>query len=119
MRLRPPESFLQLLLGLLHELERLRAVAVVMVGGFLELLFGAIEIAYGGVHVGMAAGARRALALRRRRRRRRARRLCGDRRGDEHGGQPQPRDPEISSHGMSLLRLSVYVRASAARCAPC
>src|SRR2546423_1132870 len=55
MGLGPLEAVLQLLLGLLHELERFRAVAVVVVGGFLELLFCAIEIAHGGVHVGMAA----------------------------------------------------------------
>src|SRR6266446_10259383 len=74
MGLGPLEAFLQLLLGLLHELERLRAVAVVVVGGFLELLFRALEIANGGVHVRMTAGARRSLALRRRRRRGRGRR---------------------------------------------
>src|SRR2546422_3124869 len=36
MGLRPLEAFLQLLLGLLHELERLCAMTVVVVGGLLE-----------------------------------------------------------------------------------
>jgi len=49
MGLRPPEAFLQLLLGLLHELERLCAMTVVVEGGLLELFLRALEIARGGV----------------------------------------------------------------------
>src|SRR5204862_397108 len=84
----------------------------------LGLRLRALEVARGGVDVGMPAGTRGPLALRRRGRRRRRRRLRGDRRGDEDGGQGHPGEPEISSHGVSLLRLSMHVRASATRCAP-
>src|SRR3989475_5951361 len=99
MRLRPLEAFLQLLLGLLHELERLRAMAVVVVGRLLELLLGALEVARGGLDVGMATGTRGSLARRGGRRRRG---LRADGRGGEERGQRHPGYPELSSHGMYL-----------------
>src|SRR2546427_10063503 len=103
MGLRPPEAFLQLLLGLLHELERLRAMTVVVVGGLLELLLRALEIARGGVDVGMPAGAGGPLALRRRGRRRGRRGVRGDRGGDGDGGPGPTGGPGISAHWRSPL----------------
>src|SRR5215470_15124229 len=105
MSLGPLEPFLQLSFGLLHELECLRAVAVVMMRRLLELLLRPLQITRGREHVGMASGLRTWLILWRRRRRagrRRLRRDCG---GDEHGSKRQSGNPKLSSHAMASCAL--------------
>src|SRR5215813_611568 len=122
-RLGPLEPFLQLLLRLLDEVERLRAMAVVVMGGLLQLFLRALEVAVGGKDVRVAAGPRRALlGLWRWRRRRRRRLLRRDGGGDQHGGERRPEDPEMSSHDVPSFRLSMRAGRRRSReraaCAP-
>src|SRR5262249_21350738 len=96
--LRPLEPFLQLMLRLLHELDRLGAVAVVMMDRLLELFLRPLQITAGGDHVGMAPRPLPWLALRRRSRRGGRRRLRSDRGREQNSAQRQSRHPKLSSH---------------------
>src|SRR5216117_529445 len=90
-RLRPLAPFLQLLFGLLHELDRLRAVSVVVMHRLLELFLGTLEVPRRRDHVGMAAWPCARLDLWRWRRGRR--RLRCDRGGEQNAGERGPADP--------------------------